>query len=371
MKPATTLPTGPFLMASHDAAAIFAPSSSVETADDFSNAPSESRLDGRLRRALRIGPEALQALVGAEPRDYRDGMLALLRIHDLHLAPLAKVSGTIRWQHHPAVADLKWRLEEAFMTRVRGLDSSHHWDLPTDAAHAVRAIAHIDRGPRLYEWLAGDSSLAELVHFIALEGGPDGGFDDLVAICQIGLDGEAKLELARNYWDEMGRGRAADVHTELHRSLTAALGLRPIPRRSQPLEALERTALSTLFATNRALQAEMVGALGLIELQAGPRCRKVAAGLRRVGADPRSFPFYDEHAQADPIHGKDWLDNVIAPLGSDPCVGNRIVEGARWRSTLNTRFLSEVARIIGAPSHISDGGVSHSGQPSRPSQAQQ
>ena len=165
------------------------------------------------------------------------------------------------------------------------------------------------------------------------------------------------MELARNYWDEMGRGHPAAVHTELHRSLTAALDLPPIPRRQQPLEALERTALSTLFATNRAFQPEMVGALGLIELQAGPRCRKVAAGLRRVGADEESLPFYDEHAQADPIHGKHWLENVIVPLAADPDVGARIVEGARWRSTLNARFLQEVARIIGAPPHIGGGGI--------------
>ena len=100
------------------------------------------------------------------------------------------------------------------------------------------------------------------------------GLDDLVAICQIGLEGEAKLELARNYWDEMGRGHLADVHTELHKDLTSALDLQPIPRRQQPLESLERTALSTLFATNRTWQPEMVGALGLIELQAGPHVER-------------------------------------------------------------------------------------------------
>jgi hypothetical protein len=30
------------------------------------------------------------------------------------------------------------------------------------------------------------------------------------------------LEMAKNYWDEMGRGNLADVHTELHRTMTVA-----------------------------------------------------------------------------------------------------------------------------------------------------
>jgi hypothetical protein len=285
MKPATTLPTGPFLMAGHRYSPMTVPIPLVERDE----ASGHDRLDERVCRALQVGSPALQALVGAEPSSVRDGVLALLRIHDLHLSPLAEVSGIVRWQHHPAVADLKWRLEGAFVNRLRLLDAAREWVLPTKAAEAVRAIGHRERRPSLYEWLADDCSLSELVRFIGLEGGPDGGFDDLVAICQVGLDGEAKMELARNYWDEMGRGRPPEVHTELHRRLTTALELRPTPRGDQPLEALERSALSSLFATNRTFQAQMVGALGLIELQAGPRCRKVAAGLRRVGADKESF----------------------------------------------------------------------------------
>src|SRR5664280_223228 len=239
-------------------------------------------LDSRLRSALMDGSDALDALVGADAVDRRDGVLALLRIHDLHLAPLEDLAGSVRWQNHPAIADLKWRLEWKFLESVCVYDAERTWILPTDPVRALRVIAQVDRVPAIYDWLATSCSLRQLVRFIELEGGPDGGFDDLVAICQVGLDGETKLELARNYWDEMGRGNAAEVHTELHRRLKAALGLRTLSRREQPLEALERSALGSLLATNRALQLEMLGALGLIELQAGPRCRTVSAGLRRV-----------------------------------------------------------------------------------------
>jgi hypothetical protein len=311
-------------------------------------------LDSRLSFALMDGPDALDALVGAEAADRRDGVLTLLRIHDLHLAPLEDLAGSEQWQHHPAIADLKWRLEISFLDSVYAYDAERNWTLPTDPVRALRMIAQSDRVPAVYDWLATRCSLRQLVRFIELEGGPDGSFDDLVAICQIGLDGDAKLELARNYWDEMGRGHAAQVHTELHRRLRTALGLRMLSRREQPLEALERAALGSLFATNRQLQFEMLGALGLIELQAGPRCRRVSSGLRRVSAPLDSLPFYDEHTATDPLHAKHWLERVIAPLGVRRDASAKIVQGARWRSTLNARFLERAARLVGGPAGLFD-----------------
>ena len=44
-----------------------------------------------------------------------------------------------------------------------------------------------------------EASLDELVEFISLEGGPDADFDDLVAICQVGLRGLPKLTLGANW----------------------------------------------------------------------------------------------------------------------------------------------------------------------------
>ena len=297
----------------------------------------------RLEAALLEGGAALEALTDAEPVDDRDALLAMLAIHDLHTAPIQTLGEKVRWQHHPAVAALKCRLEERFVARLRAYDDAMGWDLPDDAVAAMRMIARRDLVPAIYEWVAAEADLGDLVDYLSLEGGPDGGFDDLVAACQIGLDGEPKLELARNYWDEMGNGTLAAVHTELHRDLARALGLRDVPRTDLPTEALERGALGSLLATNRWFQPEMVGALGLLELQAGPRCRKVVAALERVGAPQGAFPFYAEHAEVDPRHGKDWLDNAITHLAADPVWAEGIVRGARWRSVTNARFFAAMA----------------------------
>ena len=297
-------------------------------------------LDTQLEGALRQGDLALWELHGVEPAGDIDAAMTLMRIHDLHLAPIGLLSGAERWQHHPAVSEIKCRLESEYLIGIEALDAQQGWNLPTDTIAAFRALSALDRVPAIYEWLATEASDVELRQFIALEGGPDGGFDDLVAICQIGLDGEPKLELARNYWDEMGRGDRDGVHTTLHQRMSEALRVTPVARCRQPLQALQRSLLGSMLATNRWLQPEMIGALGLIELQAGPRCRQVVTALDRLGSASPSRPFYEEHANVDPRHGKSWLDNVIVPLAdSNPEMATRMLRGARWRWLVNARFL--------------------------------
>jgi hypothetical protein len=317
--------------------------------------PTQTTAD-RLRSALAAGDESrLDELAAAEPRDWRDTLLTLALVHDLSLAPLTSMGAAARFERHPAIAQLKARLEARFLARLRQAEGGCNAS-ESDAVAEMRRLAARDLVPPVYEWLAEDASLDELRSYLALEGGPDGGFDDLVALCQVGLDGEPKLELAQNYWDEMGRGTGSEVHTELHRRMAKALDLRAVPREEQPVEALERALLGTTLATNRWMQPELIGALGLIEMQAGPRCRRVVKALERLDAAADALPFYAEHAVADPRHGKDWLEHVIRPLARDvPGWGPRIVTGARWRADVNAAFFTAALRRF-APPRLIDGG---------------
>lgn len=299
-------------------------------------------LSARLELALDDDAPRLDTLAGEAPRDRADAFRTLLAIHDLWLAPLEITAGRERHQGHPAVAALKARLEAAFEADLDAAvdDGGPH---STDTVAALRRIVR-QRDDAVYEWLAAEASFDELVAFMAVEGGPDGGFDDLVATCQIGLRGAPKVVLGANYWDEMGRGDVDAVHTHLHDRLVAAVGVPRLERSQLPTEALERMALNGLLATNRRLQPEMLGALGLVELQAGPRCRKVVQGLVRTGAPADALPFYEEHAEADPRHGKEWLDGVIAPLTTErPEWGPRILRGALWRREVDRRLLAILA----------------------------
>jgi len=298
-------------------------------------------LADRLDAAFRRGDDAVAALVGAEARDERDRLLTLRVIHDLHVGSIDRVGDAVRFQHHPVVAELKGRLEAEVLAGLEAMVEATPDDV--DAVAELRAIAREDQVPEVYRWVADDATWDELVEFLALEGGPDAGFDDLVAACQIGLQGEPKLELARNYWDEMGRGTLAEVHTELHHRLAAAVEMPTVPAADVPLSGLLRATLGGILATNRVLQPEMVGALGLLELQAGPRCRQVVRALERLDAPAGAFPFYTEHRDVDPHHGKAWLDNAVAPLAADPGWATGMVRGARWRAATNSAFFADMA----------------------------
>ncbi len=303
-------------------------------------------LSATLTTALDLGGVALSALHGVQPADRLDRFRTLLAIYELHAAPLTVLGRRVRWQHHPAVAEIKTRLEAEWLAE---LDARRLPQLPADAVSAMRALAARDRLPAAYRWLAKEADWDQLVQFLALEGGPDAGFDDLVALGQVGLTGSAKMELGTNYWDEMGNGDPDAVHTALHDRLVAAIDMPSIPVDDQPVEALERMALGGLVSTNRWLQPELLGALGLIELQAGPRCRLVLQAFDRLGAPAAAYPFYEVHAEVDPRHGKDWLEKAVGPtVAARPDWGPRVIRGAWWRSSVNAAFFTMVAELVGS-----------------------
>jgi hypothetical protein len=314
-------------------------------------APTGSRpLTGAVVRLLDGQDDELEP---TEAAGEADELEALLTIHDLWMAPIERLGRRVDRQHHPAVITVKGELERALLERLRARCPDD--EAPTaDPVAAVRRVAAASSLPEVYRWLEHEATWPELVEFLAMEGGPDAGFDDLVAMAQVGVRGEPKVCLAANYWDELGRGDIDAVHTELHTMLVEAIGMPAIPRSELPTGALERMALGGVLATNRKLQPEALGAFGLLELQAGPRCRAVVRALERLGAPAGALPFYVEHAQADPRHGKEWLDHVIAPLSTSEVWRDGLVRGARWRAEVNRRFFAEALDRF-APTRPVDG----------------
>src|SRR5664280_3625650 len=157
-------------------------------------APAGQPTGGHPAHALVRGETALRSLAGATPRDRRDRVATLLTIYDLHTAQLETVRSVARWQGHPAVAAIKFRLEGQWLAELEASYAAA--DIPAagldtvdGAVAAIRAIAAKDRLPTAYRWLANEATWPEVVNFLALEGGPDGGFDDLIALCQVGLAG--------------------------------------------------------------------------------------------------------------------------------------------------------------------------------------
>jgi hypothetical protein len=183
----------------------------------------------------------------------------------------------------------------------------------------------------LFPWLARHATLEQFRWFLEQEVAGEAGFEDLVALAQLKAPQQAKLELARNYWDEMGRGNPKGMHGPMLSRLAHALKIEPkIETTLAPALALGNTMIG--LATNRRYAYHALGALGVIELTAPGRSREVAAGLKRLGVSAGDRHYFDLHAVLDVKHSHAWNREVFAPMVSaEPRCARYIAEGALMR----------------------------------------
>src|SRR5437588_4907793 len=124
------------------------------------------------------------------------------------------------------------RLEGAFVEAFRAHVADQVEGVPSDPDGFVAWFEGLkDAGPGqwdpLFGWLETQASLEQMKWFLTQEAAGEAGFDDLVAMTQVKLPVRAKLELARNYWDEMGRGAERGMHGPMLERTVAGLGLEP------------------------------------------------------------------------------------------------------------------------------------------------
>lgn len=228
------------------------------------------------------------------------------------------------------------RLEGAFIEELRAEVSEEAGSVPTDPDGFVawfEELKHIGpgQGDPLFPWLAEKASRDELRWFLEQEAAGEAGFDDLVALTQVKLPVSAKMELARNYWDEMGRGNVKGMHGPMLAGLVDTLDLAPTIE-STVWESLALANAMTAMATTRRYAWHSVGALGVIELTAPGRSACVAEGLARIGLSERERRYFALHAVLDVKHSEDWNREALRPLvAGDPSRAAAIAEGALMR----------------------------------------
>lgn len=232
-------------------------------------------------------------------------------------------------------------LEGAFIERARTEAASWLHDLPTSVSGFIAWFEALKgSGPgeddSLFPWLAEEATLEQMRWFLLQEVAGEAGFEDLVAYAQVKMPTRPKLELARNYWDEMGRGNEGGMHGPMLDALAKGLDLNPTIRGTVwPSLALGNTLVA--FSTTRRYAYHALGALGAVELTAPWRAAHVAAGLRRlgVGAERKYFAL---HATLDIEHSRTWNEEVFKPLvaGRPECVRS-LAEGAVMRLMAGAR----------------------------------
>jgi hypothetical protein len=259
---------------------------------------------------------------------------------------------TADWQQRIAGDATMLRLEGGFLEELRAEVAGEAANVPAEADAFVAWFEALQQagpgqGDPLFPWLAEEASKDELRWFLQQEAAGEAGFDDLTALTQVKLPTGPKLELARNYWDEMGRGQDKGMHGPMLAELVETLGLDP-QIETTAWESLALANAMTAMATARRYAWHSVGALGAIELTAPGRSACVAQGLKRVGLSGKERRYFALHAVLDVKHSADWNREAIRPaVAQDPRRAAAMAEGALIRLTCGARCFARYRAEFG------------------------
>jgi hypothetical protein len=243
-------------------------------------------------------------------------------------------------------------LERALVADERRVIAARAADAPGDPVAFVSWFEALkETGPgqndRLFPWLAERATPAEMRWFLQQEVAGEAGFDDLLALTQIRMPIGPKLEMARNYWDEMGRGNAKGVHGTMLSTLADAFDL-GTEQDDVVWESLALGNMMVALAVNRDYAFHAIGALGIIELTAPTRAVHVAHGLKRLGVPTGKRHYFDLHAVLDVAHSASWNREVLGPLVAEmPQAAPAIAEGALLRLRCGERCFARYRQHFG------------------------
>src|SRR5436305_9104260 len=251
--------------------------------------------------------------------------------------------------------EAEWRVRAAelqFVETMRRQVAEFVTDIPDEVDRFIGWFERLretgpGQGDPLFPWLAAEASAQQMRWFIEQEVAGEAGFDDLLALTQVKVPVQAKLEMARNFWDEMGRGSGKGMHGPMLARLADHFKISPTPDTVVP-EALALGNTMIALAGHRRYAFHSVGALGVIEMTAPTRAGYVDQGLRRLGIPAKKRHYFAVHAILDVKHSQEWNREVLRPLvAEDPRRARAIGEGALMRLWHGARSFARYRQEFG------------------------
>ncbi len=283
-----------------------------------------------------------------DPRDLQ------LRLGALNARRFNPAFPTSRWREEIAGSVDVLIAEGEFLEAERNAVRARAATAPTDVDGFIAWFEDLTengpgQGDPLFPWLAERSSMDDMKWFLTQEVAGEAGFEDLTALTQLKLPVQPKLELARNYWDEMGRGNPKGMHGPLLEVVARSLSLTPTPE-TTVWEALALANVMSGLAANRRYTYQSIGALGVIEMTAPGRSAATAAGLKRLGVSTKDRRYFALHSILDIKHSAAWNAEAIRPLvSSDPRIATAIAEGALLRLECGARCFVRYRQELNVP----------------------
>ena len=196
--------------------------------------------------------------------------------------------------------------------------------------------------PYYAEFINRRAGREDLRTYVIQESLVDGRFDDFLAMMQVGTADAAKMEIANNFWDEMGNGKPEEVHTHLFGKIYEVFDIV-----EEELEAAMTASdllsgnLAVLLCRYRQFYPEAVGFLGMTEWLAPDRFRNVVHAWERLGLPEVGIVYHRLHITIDSQHAAGWFHNVVLPASTSEYMRRGIARGCLWRLNSSARHLDE------------------------------
>jgi hypothetical protein len=257
----------------------------------------------------------------------------------------------------PVLRDIAAIFEQAMLDYEIALVKDGTDGYPVDGKDYVLWLKRVVAGHRasqhpFYRPYLQDHGTREDVRFLlAQETSLDPRFDDILALIQLGTAEHEKIEIAANYWDEMGNGEPTNMHGALFAKALAALEVdEGYIKDNLLLEAKLCGNLSAALSLSRRHYFKAIGYFGVTEYLAPRRFRSLITAWRRLGLPPEGIRYHDLHVEVDAGHAAGWFKNIIEPaVDRDPRVGRDIAIGTVIRLNTSERYLDALlARTDGS-----------------------
>ncbi len=287
-------------------------------------------LTGGGHRAL---PEVLPGDLPEDPLTDDDLHLALWCLYELHYRGFDDADPDLEW--HPGLIGLRNEWAAVFERELRARTREHvdaALELADDVPTQVFGVIDSIDGPRLAAHLHRHATHEQMLDFLRQRSLYHLKESDPHSFVLPRIDGPAKVALAEIQYDEYGAGRPHRLHARLFGDALEGAGLDRgygayIEQTGGATLAVNN--LMSLFALRRRLRGAAVGHLAAFEATSSVPCRKIAAGLERLGFPPVVAAYFDEHVEADAVHEQVAVRDLCGGLVADePHLREDVVFGA-------------------------------------------
>jgi len=246
-----------------------------------------------------------------------DLQLALWMLYELHYrgfdtpVDLEWDPGTIAWRRE---------LESRFESALRSATASYVDETLGMSDDVVQQIQHLVEavdGPSVAAFLQREATREQVLDFLAIRSLYHLKESDPHSFVMPRIDGPAKAAFAELQYDEYGAGRPERLHATLFGDALEAAGL---DRRygayvdRVPGHTLAVNNVMSLFGLQRRLRGAALGHLTAFEVTSSVPCRRIAAGIERVGLPDVTAAYFHEHVEADAVHEQVAMRDICGAL---------------------------------------------------------